>query len=156
MSMLDHFRRLLAYDEWANREVLKSLRAAGPPPVRSLALIAHIISTERVWLERIRRQAQPVPVWPDFSLEECESEAGNAARLWRSYLADLSEAGLAETVTYTNTSGQNWTSRIEDILMHVVMHSAYHRGQIAADVRASGQTPAYTDFIQAVRTGMVE
>jgi uncharacterized damage-inducible protein DinB len=41
---------------------------------------------------------------------------------------------------------------VDDILMHVVMHSAYHRGQIALEVRCAGQTPAYTDFIHAIRT----
>jgi uncharacterized damage-inducible protein DinB len=40
--------------------------------------------------------------------------------------------------------------------MHVIMHSAYHRGQIAAEVRAAGLTPAYTDFIQSVRQGSLE
>jgi uncharacterized damage-inducible protein DinB len=32
-----------------------------------------------------------------------------------------------------------------------VLSSAYHRGQIAADLRTAGFTPAYTDFIHAVR-----
>ena len=44
---------------------------------------------------------------------------------------------------------------MEDVLLHVVMHSVYHRGQAAADVRANGGTPAYTDFIHAVRTGRI-
>ena len=39
--------------------------------------------------------------------------------------------------------------------MHVLMHSAYHRGQIALEMRAAGMEPAYTDFIQAVRQGLV-
>jgi uncharacterized damage-inducible protein DinB len=38
-------------------------------------------------------------------------------------------------------------------LIHVLFHSAYHRGQIALQMRASGLTPAYTDFIHAVRQG---
>jgi uncharacterized damage-inducible protein DinB len=38
----------------------------------------------------------------------------------------------------------------------VVMHSAYHRGQIASHMRESGQTPAYTDFIHAMRQGFVK
>jgi uncharacterized damage-inducible protein DinB len=36
------------------------------------------------------------------------------------------------------------------------MHSTYHRGQIAAAMRQAGATPAYTDFIHAVRQGFVE
>jgi len=44
---------------------------------------------------------------------------------------------------------------VEDILTHVTIHSAYHRGQIASDLRAAGQAPAYTDFIHAVRLGLI-
>jgi uncharacterized damage-inducible protein DinB len=36
------------------------------------------------------------------------------------------------------------------------MHGTYHRGQIAAALRASGATPAVTDFIHAVRLGLIE
>jgi uncharacterized damage-inducible protein DinB len=45
---------------------------------------------------------------------------------------------------------------VEEILTHVVIHSAYHRGQIASDVRAAGGVPAYTDYIHAVRQGLIE
>jgi len=41
-------------------------------------------------------------------------------------------------------------------LTHVIMHSAYHRGQIALEMRAAGMEPAHTDFIHAVRQGLVE
>ena len=50
-----------------------------------------------------------------------------------------------------------WLARIRhDILSHVLRHSHYHRGQIASAVREAGGTPAYTDFIHAVRTGLIE
>jgi uncharacterized damage-inducible protein DinB len=42
---------------------------------------------------------------------------------------------------------------VRDILMHVLMHGVYHRGQIAAAVRDRAGEPAYTDFIEAVRKG---
>ena len=59
-------------------------------------------------------------------------------------------------MSYRNSQGETWSSRKDDILMHVVMHSAYHRGQIAADMRIAGLVPAYTDFIHSVRQGFVE
>ncbi len=31
-----------------------------------------------------------------------------------------------------------------------------HRGQVASDVRASGGVPAYTDYIHALRQGLIE
>ena len=35
--------------------------------------------------------------------------------------------------------------------MHVVTHSAYHRGQVAAAVREAGGKPAATDLVVWVR-----
>jgi uncharacterized damage-inducible protein DinB len=157
MSMLEHIGSLFSYDGWANREVLGSLQALNAqPPERSVKLLAHILSAERLWLERLLAQEQTLPVWPILTLEECNSEIGELPRLWKTYLTSLGESGLSDSRTYKNTKGETFTSKKQDILLHVVMHSAYHRGQIAADMRASGFTPPYTDFIHAVRQGFVE
>jgi uncharacterized damage-inducible protein DinB len=156
MELLEHLRRQFAYDDWANREVLEALRASAQPCARPLQLLAHILSAERLWLERIRRQPQSLPVWPDFSTEQCAAQIAELARLWREFFAELDPAGLSEEVTYKNSEGEPWNSTVEDILTHVVLHSAYHRGQIASLVRAGGEQPAYTDFIHAARQGLIE
>jgi len=156
MTMLEHIGSLFSYDDWANREVLGSLQTLNAPPVRSVKLLAHIISSERLWLERLLAQKQTHPVWPLFTLEDCKSEIDQLHERWKNYLPSLGEAGLSDSRTYKNTRGDTFTSKKQDILLHVIMHSAYHRGQIAADVRAAGFTPAYTDFIHAVRQGFVE
>jgi uncharacterized damage-inducible protein DinB len=156
MELPEHLRRQFAYDAWANREVLATLSASARPTARPLQLLAHILSAERLWLERIRKQPQSLPVWPDFTLEQCEAQIAELARLWGEYLSQLSDAELSEKVTYKNSKGEPWTSTVEDILTHVVLHSAYHRGQIATQVRAGGEQPAYTDFIHAARQGLIE
>jgi uncharacterized damage-inducible protein DinB len=153
--MLEHISRLFSYDEWANREVLSSLRAADAPPARSVGLLAHIVSAKRLWLERLVAQQQTLPVWPTFALDQCKSQIDQLADLWKNYLASLSEAGLRDSIHYKNSKGENFTSQKQDVLLHVVIHSAYHRGQIAADMRAAGFTPPYTDFIHAVRQGFL-
>ncbi len=153
MDLFDHLRRQFAYNAWANREVLAGLKARAARPRQ---LLAHILSAERLWLERILEQPQSLPVWPDFSLEQCEAQLAELAPLWREFLGQLSAAGLSKKITYKNSKGQPWTSTVEDILTHVVLHSAYHRGQIASLVRAGGEQPAYTDYIHAVRQGLIE
>jgi uncharacterized damage-inducible protein DinB len=156
MELLDHLRRKFAYDAWANREVLAGLSATARPLARSLQLLAHILSAERLWLERLRQQPQSLPVWLELSLDECEAQIAELDELWREYLAQLSPAGLSENVAYKNSKGESWTSSVEDVLTHVLLHSAYHRGQIASLIRASGEQPAYTDFIHAARQGLIE
>ena len=153
--MLEQISRLFAYDDWANREVLGALQAIDAPPIRSVSLFAHIVSAERLWLERLEVQKQTLPVWPTFTLDQCKSDIAQLARLWKSYLTALSEPGLLDSINYKNSKGESFTSQKQDVLLHVVMHSAYHRGQIAADMRAAGFAPAYTDFIHAVRQGFL-
>jgi uncharacterized damage-inducible protein DinB len=156
MDMLQHFSQLFAYDEWANRKVLASLAAALNLSARSLKLFAHIVSAERLWLERLQRQKQSYPVWPDFSLVQCKTEITELPQLWRNYFKHLEPEDLSDEVAYVNSKGECWNNSVQDILTHTVMHSAYHRGQIAADMRATGNVPAYTDFIHGVRQRLVE
>ena len=156
MDLLDYLRRLFAYDDWANREALASLAAAGAPPARALRLMSHVAAAERLWLGRLRQDGRAVVVWPELTVDECAARFAELPGLWGEYLGALTPERLGATVDYTNSKGEPWTSAVQDILMHVVVHSAYHRGQAALEVRAAGATPAYTDFIHAVRQGLVE
>lgn len=148
---IENFRRLFRYDYWANHEVLHFLKAANEPPVRSLALLAHVLGAEYVWHSRLAQEPSPLAVWPQLTIADCEHHVLALRGVWQDYLNNLGPGGLAASSSYKNTKGEVYTSEISDVLMHVVMHSAYHRGQIAADMRANGHTPAYTDFIHAVR-----
>lgn len=139
--MFDHFHQLFAYDAWANPEVLASLRTAGRRLARALELTAHVFSAQHVWLARLLQQTQPFPVWPDFSLPQCEAQAAELPILWTRYLNAATEDSLTHAIAYRNTIGESWNSRISDILTHVVMHSAYHRGQVASVMRAAGFVP---------------
>ena len=155
-EVLQRHRRLFAYEDWANREALASLAAAAPAPARSVKLLAHVAGASSLWLGRLRGAEKPTAVWPDLDLGGCRAALENLSRLWTAYLDELTPAGLEETVSYVNSKGEPWTSTVEDILTHVVLHSSYHRGQVAADLRASGHAPAYTDYIHARRQGFVE
>ena len=146
-------RRLFEYDRWANQEALASLRAATPPPPRGLKVMGHIVAAELLWHARLAGEQAALPVWPDLSPGQCETWLADLAQLWRKYLERAVPGHLGDRVAYTNTKGEAFASTVEDVLTHVVLHSAYHRGQIAADVRAAGHQPAYTDFIHAARTG---
>ncbi|MFZ0293902.1 MAG: DinB family protein [Candidatus Sulfotelmatobacter sp.] len=158
MDLLEHLRRQFEYDAWANAEVLSAITAehSGASLTRPLQLLAHILSAERLWMERLRQMPQSFPVWPDFTLDACRSQIGELSELWREYFDRLSPAVLSTKVVYRNSRGEPWDSTVQDVLTHVVMHSAYHRGQIATLMRAAGSTPAYTDFIHAVRQGLIE
>jgi uncharacterized damage-inducible protein DinB len=166
MDAIAYHRRLFRYDRWANGEVVQSLRRPasgmgspghdGEPLRHGLKLLAHILAAEWLWLARLNLPAEAMAVWPELELDQCGRQVETLGDAWEGYLAGLDADSLDKTIDYTNSKGQPWRSRVEDVLMHVVMHSAYHRGQIALEIRAAGFEPAYTDFIQAVRTGVIE
>jgi uncharacterized damage-inducible protein DinB len=122
--------------------------------------MAHILSAQKLWLERIQESRQSMAVWPNLTIDECAALADEMSSAWQTYLTQLAmqvpPTSLNDKVEYRNSKGELWSSRVEDVLTHVLFHSAYHRGQIALQMRASGAQPAYTDFIHAVRQGFIE
>lgn len=150
--MKAHFERLFAYDDWANREELGRLRAITDPPSDALNLMGHIIAAEWLWLARLRRTESHLTVWPELDLHACVAEVEALRPAWIEALPSLLLDG---TITYVNTKGESFQSRVDDVLSHVVIHGAYHRGQIATLLRRTGAEPAYTDFIHCTRQGFI-
>ena len=144
--------RLFLYDEWANREEVVRLRAMPSPPPRAVRILAHIASTQWLWLHRMLGGEAPPPVWPEWSVDECAAQLDALRPAWRDALPRIDRGA---SITYVNSLGEQWTSRNDDVLTHVVLHGAYHRGQIATIVRDAGETPAYTDFIHCTRAGLL-
>ena len=155
MGDIRHFQQLFSYDDWANRQIISALQSIGNPPPRSLKALAHILSAETLWWERLNFKPQTYPVWPEFTLAKCMTEGAELRELWKKYLAVQSDASLAQQVRYKNSKGESFANRASDILQHVIIHSTHHRGQIVADLRAAGHTPPYIDFIHAVRQNLV-
>ena len=143
---------LFAYDTWANRETLLSLRPAADAAPKAVRLLAHIAASEHLWLARIHGRASPVAVWPELTVEDSARLFIDAAEQWRAYLETLDADEASRQVAYVNSRGESFRNSVTHIVTHVLFHSHYHRGQIAALVRGAGHEPAYVDFIHAIRT----
>ena len=156
----DPLARRFAYNTWANRETLRSLRdAAGAGPLPDRAPGAR--RTHRRRRAPLARPARPARgrrrpgglavVLPG----RVGAHLDALARAWPAILDRflIPPDGLDRTATYTNSQGLTFTSRAGDIFEHLFLHAHYHRGQVAALLGRAGRTPAYTDFIHWVRTG---
>lgn len=149
--MRDHFINVFQHLKWADARVLESLRGSRSVLKRDQDLYAHILGSEHVWLSRIRGTAPKFAVWPTLTLDECERLAADNAAAYQRLASDLTSEGMQSAITYRNSAGDEYSSMLEDILTHVSLHGAYHRGQIAASVRAAGDTPIPTDYIAFAR-----
>ncbi len=146
--MVTDLGRLYEHLEWADNAVLTALEDAKSQGEGVLKLIAHIIAVEQIWLTRI--QSQPVgqtTPWANLTLSECQILSAQNISGYRAVIESTSEPRLNELVTYRNSQGIEFHTPLRDILLHVALHGAYHRGQIAASLRISGLEPPSTDFI---------
>ena len=150
--MLTDLKQLLDHASSADREVL---RALGAHPVRvppeALREMAHIIGAQEVWLARLEGRVPRLAVWPELTLSDIEPELERVHASLSQYLASREEASLSDVISYTNSAGRSFRDKASDILLHVFLHSQYHRGRINLLLRQAGLDPAHADFIAFVR-----
>lgn len=155
MSHLTYIRRLYAYNDWANRRALESMRQGVHSDELTLNRMAHILAAEVTWYSRLNDEPAWLEVWPALSMEQIEAQIDTMKDKWTAFLNTLDEEDLTGVIEYQNSRGATFSSRRDDVLQHVMMHGAYHRGQIAASVRAAGGSPLGTDYIFCVREGAI-
>jgi len=148
---LRHLLRLLAHQAWADTRALDALGRSTPPAPQILRLLAHVLGAEHIWLARLRGVPAARAVWPELDLTECRRLALENELGYRELIFGLAPADLRRIVSYRNSAGQDLDTAVEDILLHVFLHGAYHRGQVAQRLRLEGSVPEATDYIGFAR-----
>lgn len=139
------FLELFAYNHHFNKKFLDRFISAVPAPSeRSVQLFNHMLNAHQVWNSRIL-DLKPLPgVW---DIREMDLLPAIEDENDRHSIQIVNHMELDEDVHYVNTKGEGFTKKLQDILFHIINHSTYHRGQIAADWRRSGIEPVASDFI---------
>lgn len=147
MTPTEQFR----YDHWANTQWLEWLRE-GPAMPDARERLAHIAATGHVWHRRVLGAGSPdVEIWPDLSLDACARLLDRTHDDWVQYLEPLPDDALDRPVSYRNSRGTGYTQPLHQILLHLITHNHYHRGQIAQLVRQDGRDPIWTDVMAYAR-----
>jgi uncharacterized damage-inducible protein DinB len=149
--MKAHLERMLRSMLWADQIVVTALRDCPEARSEGVRLLAHVLAAEETWLSRIERRPASHAVWAELDLAGCESLAAKNAEGYAKLLGGLSEADLDEKIVYRNTRGEEFSTPLVDILTHVVIHGAYHRGQIAKVFGGARAAAPSTDFILYTR-----
>ncbi|MGD9935389.1 MAG: hypothetical protein AB7T37_16965 [Dehalococcoidia bacterium] len=155
--MAHPLERVCRWNRWANRQVLETLQSSSGEPANALAAYQHALETELVWLRRFNDDQRPmVPLWGDVSLGQVEEWTAEAAALIAERAAKLSGSGSEQEFRYRNSKGLEFVDRIEDSLMHMLLHSSQYRGEAAGFLNAAGHRVPDLDLMFWEREGEPE
>ncbi|HEX2865780.1 MAG TPA: DinB family protein [Ignavibacteriales bacterium] len=145
--MKEYFIKLFRYNEWANNQVLEAFMQPLENSDEVTRLFSHIISVQKLWLDRIRNNKIIFEFWNNDSIEGCIKISKESSSDWLKFLEALTEEGFSEKISYVNSKGEHYQNTVEDILSHVINHSTYHRAQIAMLLRKADAVPPVTDYV---------
>lgn len=144
--MKDYFRKLYQYNEWANLRVLGALEKQNVSDEKILSLFSHQLSANFLWLHRIKGlPPPPYELWKTYQLPQLREMAVEGSRQWNEFVEATDN--FNRILKYKNYVQDYYENNVEHIMMHLVNHGTYHRGQIALLLRQKGFEPINTDFI---------
>ena len=155
MPTPDEYRRWFTYEKESHASTLASIDTipdgdtAPAARDRALALLAHMARARQVWLFRLGSYPEPPKEFfpTGLSKESVAQELDRIEAAWDTFLTGLDAAEVQRIAEYGALDGGRFRTSVDDILTQLHGHSLYHRGQIAATVKAAGGTPARTDFV---------
>jgi uncharacterized damage-inducible protein DinB len=155
--MTDDIATLFAYNRWADLRILEACRkltpeqlAAEPVPGWSSVRtsLVHIAAATDGWLRAVSGESvQTSQTEADLpSVEHIEALLDRAYGNFETLAPTLTPELLAAERTF---SGRSRTAVLPlwAALRHVVNHSTYHRGQVAAKLKRLGIEPPMTDLV---------
>ena len=149
--MKKHLQRMFRSMAWGDQKMIAAVHDADAVRAEALPLMSHVLAAEEVWLARLEHRDARLPVWPVLSIEDCRRFAAENEAGYTALLARMDERQLSSILHYQNQAGRSFETPVIDILTHVVIHGAYHRGQIAKILGRLEAPSPNTDFITFAR-----
>jgi uncharacterized damage-inducible protein DinB len=150
---------LLEYSRWANEKIVQAVSGldvmtytkdlgSSFPSLRDT--LVHIYGADRAWLGRIRGETPARANPQDYpDVKTLWREWDEVLTTWQEVVQDLGDA--ERVIAYKAFDGTAYSSKLSDIVRHVVNHGTYHRGQITTMLRQLGEKAVSTDLIAYYR-----
>ena len=146
---------LFEYNFRMNKEIISILNNTKGNSGKILKIFSHLLKAEKIWLMRLKGEdISGEMIWPDLTLKKCKELITENIQMYQQYFMRLKGDEIIKNLNYRNSKGQGCQTAILDILIHVIIHGSYHRGQIAMLVRNLGGNPINTDYIHYIRNLM--
>lgn len=145
--MKQYILKLYQYNAWANRRVIGCLERQAVTDEKILSIFAHCVAANFIWYNRFMGLPKSdYKLWGgNYSIAEMKQMVEEAARKWLEFIE--SNNSFDRVLKYHNYVGDYYENNIQDIMIHLVNHGSYHRGQVAVLLRERGYEPINTDLI---------
>ena len=157
----DETRTHLRYHGWASQRLLDAAAGLSPDQLyREMTVshsglirtLEHIFFADRIWFKRVVDPDLEVQRSGDQPHQSLPVEWPQIQKRWEDWAASLTDADLNRVVSYKLLSGDPGQSPLWHIMLHLVNHGTYHRGQAAAMLKQLGAPLPPTDMIVFYRT----
>jgi uncharacterized damage-inducible protein DinB len=139
--MKEHYLQLFSYEDWAMQKIISILQECQDS--EAIQMFQHILLARELWHNRVANTNNPFR-FDGKSLRECVESYNRNQTEWMSFLENVDDFDVA--VNYKTTENTDKSTKLKNILTHVVNHSTYHRGQITNILKGKTKL-ASTDFI---------
>ncbi len=143
-----NYDQLYKYDKWANELVVEVV--AKEVETKRFSEVnrhfSHLLIAQHVWFGRISGNLSSLGIWDRLTVAEMQKLISENPKSFQAIKSHQNEI-----ISYKNSKGVSFESKVDDILMHLIIHSQHHRAQIAILLRELGITPPATDFIYFTR-----
>ena len=145
--MKNYFINLLHYDRYANLRILDALNKT-EDHAKAEQLMAHLLIVQQVWLGRcLSKPANITSTWPDWKADTFEQKINDNHKEWVTYLESLDDSDFEQTISYKNLKGDDFESKLIDILTQLINHGTHHRAQAGQHLKLAGTDLPNTDYI---------
>ncbi len=152
MDKASTLERVFSYKAKANDEILAAIRQfdnASPAKELAIRVLNHTYAVDRIFAANLQRTkhgyTSPNPLQAP-SLEELSAAIKKSDQWYIDYVSRLDEIQLAEHIDFTFTDGLPGRMSREEMLMHVTIHGAGHRGQLSVLMMQNSITPPGDGF----------
>jgi uncharacterized damage-inducible protein DinB len=144
--MKEFFLKWYQYNAWANRRVIGCLERQMVSDEKILSVFGHLMAANFIWLNRIKDLPKSrYELWGAYDLIELRKMVEEADESWMNFIH--STENFDRLMKYRNYVGDYFENNVQQIMIHLVNHGTYHRGQVAMLLRQKGFEPVNTDFI---------
>ena len=154
MGEMSLLRSFFSYQAWANEEFLDSIGELdsvrhGEERHVSIRLMNHSLVVGRIFAAHLTGQdhgfaADNTPDTP--SLAELRAAVMASDQWYLNYLETLTPDLLSEPLPFVFTDGDRGCMSRQEMLVHVVTHGGYHRGEIGRLLAQLSITPPWDTF----------